>query len=67
MPGIVTEMLKKILVEAFQYQYQYWELRLRRCIVVQGNYFGKSKITLITFLPHLVSIFYLLRKIYIKT
>ena len=60
-------MLKAIPVKDFQRCYQKWEQRLHLCIAAQGNYFemdnigvwknkyfDKSKISLITFVPHLV-------------
>jgi len=35
----VTDELKGIPTEAFQYCYEQWKQRLRRCVVAQGNYF----------------------------
>jgi hypothetical protein len=64
-------MLKTIPLEDFQRCYQKWETRLHWCVAAQGNYFegdnngvkkiktlANKKISLITFLPHLVYILY---------
>jgi len=34
----VTDELKGIPAEAFQYCYEQWKQRLRRCVAAQGNY-----------------------------
>ena len=35
----VTDEMKGIPAEAFQYCYEQWKQHLRRCVAAQGNYF----------------------------
>jgi hypothetical protein len=42
----VTDELKGIPAEAFQYCYERWKQRLRRCVATQGNYIEGDKLDL---------------------
>jgi hypothetical protein len=42
----VTDELKSIPAEAFQYCYEQWKQRLRRCVAAQGNYFEGDNLDL---------------------
>ncbi|GFG34094.1 hypothetical protein Cfor_05551 [Coptotermes formosanus] len=42
----VTDELKGIPTEAFQYCYEQWKQRLRRCVAAQGNYFEGDNLDL---------------------
>ena len=42
----VTDELKGISAEAFQYCYEQWKQRLRRCVAAQGNYFEGDNLDL---------------------
>jgi len=42
----VTDELKGIPAEAFQYCYKQWKQRLRRCVAAQGNYFEGDNLDL---------------------
>jgi len=42
----VKDELKGIPAEAFQYCYEQWKQRLRRCVAAQGNYFEGDNLDL---------------------